>query len=80
MGGTSDPNANRPPNLVLLCKPCHRWIEAHRPTARAAGWLVRQGRDAAATAVWLADRWVLLTDAGEYRPDGPDGSDPHGGQ
>jgi hypothetical protein len=66
MGGTSDPNANQPTNLVLLCKPCHRCVESHRPAARAAGWLVRQGRDPAAVVVQLPAGPVLLTDDGRY--------------
>lgn len=70
MGGSSDQATNWPTNLVLLCKPCHRWAESHRSAARDGGWLVRQGQDPAVIAVWLLmDRWVLLTDSGEYRPD-----------
>jgi 5-methylcytosine-specific restriction protein A len=66
MGGSSDPATNGLANLVLLCRPCHRWVESHRCAARAAGWLVWQGHDPAAVALQLRDRSVLLTDIGEY--------------
>lgn len=69
MGGTSNPVANSPSNLLLLCKHCHRWIEVNREAARTAGWLVRQGRDPAAVPLSLPDgRWVLLADTGDYQP------------
>jgi 5-methylcytosine-specific restriction enzyme A len=65
MGGTVDPAANLPSNLVLL--DCHRWIESHRTVSLDLGWLVRQGHDPALVALTLwSDREVLLADDGRY--------------
>lgn len=67
MGGTKDPAANLPSNLVLLCRQCHVWFESHRSAALAAGWLVRQGHDPRLVAlVWPNRLKRYLTDAGSY--------------
>lgn len=68
MGGTTDPATNRPPNLVLLCRQCHRWFESHRTVALELGWLVLQGHDPALVPLTLwSDRQVLLDDLGTYQ-------------
>jgi 5-methylcytosine-specific restriction protein A len=66
MGGTADPAANRPPNLVYLCRACHGWLESHRELALATGWLVPQGNDPAAVKVVMGAATVMLTDRGTY--------------
>lgn len=84
MGGSKDPLTNSLANGVLLCPPCHRFIEAHRDKARSLGWLVRQGQaPTEAPLYYHGSRWVVLTLDGEIletaspthdRPDpGPDG-------
>lgn len=43
-GGTSLPDTNQPPNLILLdgsgTTGCHGWVEHNRTAALAAGWAV----------------------------------------
>lgn len=62
MGGTSDPLANAPANLLALCGSgtvgCHGWIESHRNSALTRGLLLRQAEDPLA---------VPFTDAYGYR-------------
>jgi hypothetical protein len=61
-GGTSDPAANSPANLIVVCGSgttgCHGRIERDRAWAEARGYLVRRGR------VGPADRAVLVAGAG----------------
>ena len=49
MGGTRDPQANSPANLVLLCGSgtfgCHGEVESNRAKAYMDGWLVRRADD-----------------------------------
>lgn len=74
MGGTSDPAANRPSNLVLFCAMCHQYVEAiERASAYRYGWLVPQGKDPDRHAFLLWGDWVFLTDTGIYMaaPDDP---------
>lgn len=51
MGGTKDPVANTPANLLLLCGSgttgCHGRVESHRVWALGKGLVVSQGRDPA---------------------------------
>lgn len=68
MGGTRDPIANTPANLLLLCGTgtdgCHGRIERERSTAYVYGWLVRQGDDPSRVPLWVwhrPERPVLLT-------------------
>jgi 5-methylcytosine-specific restriction enzyme A len=65
-GGSSDPATNTPANLLLLCPACHETVESFRTASYEAGWLLRAGDDAAASAVliWRGSRWTYLTDAG----------------
>lgn len=82
-GGTSLAEVNSPANLLLLCgtgtEGCHGFIEAHRTSAEAEGWLVRRPQDPAAVPVTVfagaaADlattftRRVCLTTDGDYQP------------
>ena len=45
MGGTKDPRANDPRNLIRLCGTgttgCHGWVESNRHEARSTGWLIQ---------------------------------------
>lgn len=81
MGGSSDPAVNGPARLLLVCGTgvdgCHGFIESHRTSAEAEGWLVRRPTDPATVPVTVfaggdADlahtfsRRVLLTDEGTY--------------
>lgn len=67
MGGTSDPAANLPSNLVLLDRDCHMWFESNRTKALGAGWLVLQGHDPSSVPLTLwSGREVLLSDDGRY--------------
>lgn len=70
MGGASSERAailSSPANCLLLCAPCHRWIERHRDLATASGWLVPWTDDPAEMPVEIYDRGdVLLTVGGEY--------------
>lgn len=73
MGGSRDPAANSPTNLLLLCGTgttgCHGEAESNRTAARARGVLVPRGTDPAAVPVLLHDtQWVYLNDAGGYTP------------
>lgn len=54
-------------NGVLLCSPCHAWVESHREDAVAAGWLVAYESDPAAVPVRVfGGRLVLLSVTGHY--------------
>lgn len=56
---------NEPPNGVLLCTACHRWIESHREQALSEGWLVRQGQDPGAIPILYHGAYrALLTEQG----------------
>lgn len=83
MGGSSRPDVNSPANILLLCGTgttgCHGFVEAHRTSAEAEGWLVRHGQDPAAVEVTVLavidgmfapgttyTRRVRLNDAGDY--------------
>lgn len=71
LGGTRREDTNAPPNLMLLCPPCHLQVETHRAEAQAMGWLVPQVEDPVHVAVLVQrDRWVYLAESGEYA-DGP---------
>ncbi len=60
MGGSGNPDTNRPANGVLLCRPCHSWVEANRADATEQGWLVPQRADPALVPVWRGGSWWLL--------------------
>lgn len=69
MGGTRDRQINAPSNLVVLCRPCHDWIESHRTRALADGWLIPSNGNPAVVPVrsGLHGR-VLLADDGRIIP------------
>lgn len=65
MGGTSDPAINEPQNLVLVCQPCHAWIEQFRRLAYELGWLVARAKQPESTPLVSYIRQtmtMLLTD------------------
>ena len=72
MGGTDDPAANSPANLLLLCGTgttgCHGLVETQRALAVEHGWLVPHSTDPASVPVLLffGDRVYLTTD-GRYQ-------------
>ena len=63
-GGSKAADTNTAANCLLLCVPCHAWIESNREEALHDGWLVRQGHKPAEMPVWIGWRWVLLRDDG----------------
>lgn len=71
MGGTTDPAANSPANLMLVCGSgttgCHGWIESHRQEALTEGWLVPRTADpeGSPVRVWGAG-WAQLRADGHY--------------
>lgn len=64
LGGTRDPHVNNPANLVALCAACHDAIERNRMRAYAAGWLLRDGQDPAATPLFYRRCWSYLDNHG----------------
>ena len=75
MGGTSDPAANSPVNLIVLCGTatspdgCHFWCEERNTEARDLGYWVPSWEDPATVPVHHAVHGlVYLTDDGEVRP------------
>lgn len=71
MGGSRDPHANLPGNLVLLCRGCHDWIESRRSWAYGQGWLiphdVRINPETVSVPTAMHGR-VLLADDGSVIP------------
>jgi hypothetical protein len=76
MGGTADPAANQPANLVLLCGSattgCHGRAEDRRdPWGERQGYVIRHGAGvpaAADTPLWWHGQAVVLDDAGGWKP------------
>ncbi len=75
MGGTKDPSANSPSNLVLLCGSattpdgCHTTVERFRQAAITTGWIVPRTADPARTPVkFPTGRWYLLNPDGTLTP------------
>lgn len=70
MGGTRDPKANSPANLVLLCGSatspdgCHTAVERFRQAAINTGYIVTRTADPEGVPIKLVSGWYLL------RPDG----------
>lgn len=70
MGGTKDPAANLPSNLVLLCGSattpggCHTSVEKARQAAISTGWIVARTADPETVPVKMISGWWFL------RPDG----------
>lgn len=73
MGGSKEPWVNQASNGLLLCRPCHQWVESHRTAAEDAGFIVRRGSPYARSwhpeNVWIDHALhgrVLLTNEGRY--------------
>lgn len=66
MGGTTDPAANSPSNLVLLCGSattpggCHTAVEKFRESAISTGWIVPRVADPAKTPIKRHNGWFIL--------------------
>ncbi len=63
-GGSKAADTNTAANCLLLCVPCHAWVESNREEALHFGYLVRQGHNPAEVPVWIGWRWVYLTETG----------------
>ena len=67
-GGTSSSSLGAASNCLLLCRPCHDWIESNRAVALERGWLVGSGDDPAVVPVFrrgaVAAYWL------RFLPDG----------
>jgi hypothetical protein len=57
-------DTNRPSNALVLCLPCHDWVESNRESARASGWLLKQFQTPSAVPVKLWDGTFVLSDDG----------------
>lgn len=73
-GGSKRPDTNSTANLLLLCPPCHGYVESERAQALECGWLLPQTAVPAGRAVLLhcGSRWRYLTDVGTYAVDPPE--------
>ena len=85
MGGAAAERAailSSPANCLLLCARCHRWVEANRGEATAAGFLVPWSLDPAEVLVDVYDRGpTLLSVGGGYvRPAVSAGPSPRPGR
>jgi 5-methylcytosine-specific restriction protein A len=66
MGGTTDPAANSPSNLVLLCGSattpggCHTSVEKFRDAAVATGWIVPRSGNPATVPIKRHNGWFIL--------------------
>lgn len=73
MGGTRDPLANDPSNLLCLCGSgttgCHGWIESHRAEALRDGWLVSKWADPATIPIAVGHRAIWLDHRGKTHPE-----------
>jgi hypothetical protein len=73
MGGTSDPAANSPANLITLAGTpitgCHGRVEKRGAADNDRGYWLKNGQAPEDTRVWLWRLgWVLLGDDGEVTP------------
>ena len=66
MGGTTDPAANSPSNLVLLCGSattpggCHTAVEKFRDSAVSTGWIVPRPVNPATVPIKRHNGWFIL--------------------
>ena len=69
MGGSKRADTNSPANLLLLCLPCHAWVESNRTEAYDLGLLIHQSANPTEVPVLLfRPGWVYLDDLGNYLP------------
>lgn len=74
MGGTKDPAANSPSNLVLLCGSattpdgCHTSVERFRQAAITTGFIVTRTADPETVPIKLVTGWYLLRPDGTKQP------------
>jgi hypothetical protein len=79
MGGTSDPRANSPVNLLVMLREHHQRVESRRdPHDNGKGYWLRMGEDPALTPVMYFERsgsgvLMYLDDLGGISPDAPAG-------
>lgn len=65
-GGTRDPAANYPSNLLAVCADCHRDLESNRAEALEMGWLVSSWESARDKPVYRCGIKSLLDDEGGW--------------
>jgi 5-methylcytosine-specific restriction enzyme A len=64
MGGSTKESTNTASNGVLLCSPCHAWVESHRTDALLEGFLVLQIASPRKSAVKIRGVYMHLDDNG----------------
>lgn len=64
MGGSNLPWVHEPPNLVSLCRTCHRGVESNRLIGILTGYLIPSGTMPADVPIKTWRGWALLTDSG----------------
>ncbi len=62
MGGSKIRNGAE--NLLHLCEPCHRWVEANPAQSYVEGLKVRRGLSSGDTPVNYRGEYALLTPSG----------------
>jgi hypothetical protein len=67
MGGSKNPITNGPTSAILLCRPCHQWVESNRSLATDQGWLVPSRVDPGIVPIWRHGQWWLL-EADRWQP------------
>jgi hypothetical protein len=68
MGGTRVSDSGTASNLIWVCRECHDWIERHRDSAVANGWVITHGMERPQTIPLLyLGNWMYLTDSGQVK-------------
>lgn len=68
-GANNDPTRWALSRILGLCRAHHLWVESYRTEAEDAGLLMRHGLEVPSERpVWRHGEWVLLDDAGWWRP------------
>lgn len=72
MGGSKDPNANLPANILLLCGSgtdgCHGWVESNREKSYLTGLLLHKWQTPDTEPVELFSGTRLLDNGGGAQP------------